>query len=446
MTIETRYITAQRVYTDALQFPSYQRAATALGNMKRNFIVSPEVAPTHMKCLFLQISSSLYENGRSFNKHYLDHLYTNLPDYVRPYDFMEIPLWVAYAEFSMPGSDLMIVRDVESAAAILPWLHYKCLLMSALDINRHDVASLARAFNGPVYIGGYTNTAYFSDIENVKCVPDIQTASFAAVGYHRHGVSYRHFIGTPSIPRLVMSHGCLHHCDFCTVERGVTPVPFAEIDQQVEEIAKLNPRLIYVDDKTFGQCENCRNLTYIGSILASRRTGGSCDRFDGFIIQTTAPDFLRLSDEFLSSPYRSYSSGYIRYVELGVESFNDHILRGVHKPTTTALIQQAVDLMKYYGIWFVPNILVGMEGETEETYANTLSFLERNKHVISHVNIYSLSLYNGTEIAKRHAVLDDDDSNENVLNKSRRSDKEREMDSLFAERVIDFAIERIGTR
>jgi histone acetyltransferase (RNA polymerase elongator complex component) len=88
--------------------------------------------------------------------------------------------------------------------------------------------------------------------------------------------------------------------------------------------------LIYLDDKTFGQAKNYTDLVEI-----NRKIRKFNPDFQGFIIQTTAPQLLKMTDQFIQE------SG-IQYIELGVESYNDDILSKVKKPHRTKQLDKAV--------------------------------------------------------------------------------------------------------
>lgn len=61
------------------------------------------------------------------------------------------------------------------------------------------------------------------------------------------------------------------------------------------------------------------------------------------------------------------------YVDLGVESFNDEILRFIRKGITSAQIYEAIRLLKKYGVPVKLNILIGTSPlETKETLRDTL--------------------------------------------------------------------------
>jgi broad specificity phosphatase PhoE/GNAT superfamily N-acetyltransferase len=132
----------------------------------------------------------------------------------------------------------------------------------------------------------------------------------------------------------------------------------------------------------------------------------------------------------------------IKFVELGVESYNDPVLKAVHKPATESMINQVVDKLRQNHIALIPNIIIGHPLETAETYAHTLKFLRDNKDIISHANIYNLALYKDTELGKQVIAGADGDFNENVLEKSFHTNPE--IHRQFAGDVYGLASEMLS--
>jgi hypothetical protein len=242
------------------------------------------------------------------------------------------------------------------------------------------------------------------------------------------GTDYRHFRGTKVIPRLALSKGCLHNCFFCGVEgkgKAPTEVDRSVVDEQIASFKDLKPRLVYINDKTFGQAKNHSDLVEI-----NKRMKAENPEFQGFIIQTSAAQMTKMTPEFLRD------AG-VKYVEMGVESYNDAILKSVRKPANEKMIDAAVEKIRASGAKFIPNIMIGLPGETPETYSHTLDFLDQNKDIISHVNAYNTALYEGSALAKKlGGVKAEADADENITAKSWQ--RTPEVDQSFHDAVMKF--------
>jgi len=309
-------------------------------------------------------------------KAYYDKLYRTRPGYYRLGPTWEIPQWIAEMQRNFPDADVLFADNV---AQVLNKMHdYSHLAFSALDCNKELIKDVANRFSGWVIVGGYCDPEYFENHSKIVWFDTIKQCCGLSGKDYKPGIDYRHFVGKKTIARLSLSSGCKHHCKFCTVSDKVVELSMPEILQQTKEINKLDSELVYIDDKTFGQAENSKWLPLYAHVFAAHDKS----QFDGFIIQTTANQLLKLDDKFL------LTSG-IRYVELGIESYNDNILKAMHKPASEDLISRATDKLRKLGIKLIPNIMIGLPGETEQTYDHTIKWLWDNIDAISHVNVYS---------------------------------------------------------
>lgn len=362
------------------------------------------------RSLLVQLSSDLINANvpKGGDAAYYDKLYSGTrTGYARLADFWEIPQWVGFASRFMKNADLYVVRDMESAKKFIANSKYDRVAFSALDVNKELIRELVAANPEQRFdIGGYVEKGSFDDLKNATWHGTMQDWAKSAGVPYEEGVDYRHFQGSDVIPRLTMSQGCKHKCAFCTVEKTLVETPKEVIEQQADEIGKLGAKLVYLNDKTFGQAGNYQDLAAL-----NERIKASNPDFKGFIIQTTASQMLKFPVEWLKK------SG-IQFVELGIESYNDPILKAMHKPATTSLMDRSVARLREAGITLIPNIIIGLPGETAETYARTLDFLKRNKDIISHANVYNLALYKEAELGKKITTATPDDFNENVLEKS----------------------------
>lgn len=404
-------------------FPTYAHATSAkpkgaTSNITpgpgKNIWVRQSANPSNAnRTLMVQFSSDLLQGKRAKDNAdaYYDKLYKNREGYHRPDDFWELPQWQAHLANSMPNADHYTVRDPEEAIRFANEAGYKNVAFSALDVNRDFVKNFATNYKGNVIVGGYTDMNHFAGLPNVKVHSTIEDFVKSEGGQYNPGYDYRHFSGTKTIPRLTLSDGCLHKCAFCCVPKKVTEKSREEVMQQVDAFAKHLPSdLIYLNDKTFGQAPNHAMLPEIYQRIKAQNPN-----FKGFVVQTTAAQVHKMDPEFLKK------AG-IRHAEIGVESFNDPILRAHKKPATEALIEESAQKLRQAGIGLIPNIMVGLPGENEQTYQKTMDWLNRNRDIVSHVNAYNLALYDDSELGKQIGVLSDADKDENRIDKSFHAD------------------------
>ena len=398
---------------------NYPEAQDREGNP---WIKQSETESNAGRTLLVQFTSDLMGKNVDSSSEYYDKLYSGVrPGYARLKDFWEIPQWIGQIANTVPNSDVYIVRDMEDAKAFVKESGYDNIAFSSLDVTIPLIKELAPSFPGKVIIGGYANPEAFKGLKH-EWHDSVRSMS-ESLGYeYEQGTDYKHFKGSKVIPRLTMSQGCKYKCAFCTVPKTLDVSSQEFIDQQVDSFKDLDARLVYLNDKTFGQANNYQYLSELNTKMKAQNPN-----FEGFIIQTTAADFNRMPTEWLQK------SG-IKYVELGVESYNDFILKSLHKPHNEAIIDKAAQKIRDLKMDMVPNIIIGIPEETEETYQRTLDFLEANKDIISHANIYNLALYEGTEITKKLGIQKETDLDENVREKSFHKDET--IHDKFAEDVF----------
>jgi hypothetical protein len=338
------------------------------------------------KILLVQFTSEMLtkqENPQA--KQYYDKLYQTRFGYNRFGPVWEIPVWIAEMKRNFPDSRVLFANSVDEVLSISS--AFDTLAFSALDCNWPFIHAIAENFSGRVFVGGYCGQDKFADLPNVIWCESVKNLCENLKIPFRSGVDYTVFSGAKTIARLTLSIGCSHNCRFC-IQPKIETIPYADVWQQIDEICKLDSPLVYLNDKTFGQAKNFWLLPLLAQYLGRNMKTG----FDGFIIQTTASQLLKIDDDLL------IASG-VRYVELGVETYNNEILRDMKKPANEKIIDAAANKLRQINVKLIPNILIGLPNETAATYTKTLNWLNSNADIISHLNIYNLVIYADTELA-----------------------------------------------
>lgn len=180
--------------------------------------------------------------------------------------------------------------------------------------------------------------------------------------------------------RITLSRGCKHKCSFCDVSpRGdVIPLTNAEIHIQTLPLVSRNIGIVYIDDKTFGQSPNWRMLNELYHLINPA----------GFVVQSTALQICTSGLPVL----REWKDAGIIAVEIGIESYNDNILKRYQKPAREPMIDEAIKLLAKANLLVCPNIIVGMEGESKESYNRTTGWMRRVDN-LGWFNMYCLADY-----------------------------------------------------
>jgi hypothetical protein len=363
---------------------------------------------------------------------YYTKVYSALSDegfHIPSRHYMEIPLWVAVLAGKLSNHNLNFMVAVDMAtvlAKVRMWRDNdlspsnKYILMSALDVNKHIIYRLAKLFKDIVFlVGGYVDPTYFSPLENVLWMDSIAEVGQVMSIDLDAPPDYSFFEGQKTIPRLTLSTGCLHRCKFCTVEQTLEILDAENISKQVESFMGLEFSLVYLNDKTFGQAKNWRLLRAAWSAIKDYNP-----YFQGFVVQTTVP----MARKYAKTWYEDY---HVKAIEVGIEIPDDEFLTNMNKPYR---LKQLLELEIPEGLLFIPNLIFGYP---QDDYVATEKWYYSNQKDIAFVNPYVLSLYNnakGGEFIESDGL--DEDSNENVVERSWLSPIERKLTKAVMGRIL----------
>lgn len=336
-----------------------------------------------MKFILCQISDKLINppTGTLAEQYYAALWDTKKDDgYWKPDDFWELPQWMAEVSHVIPQEyeqDLHVITD---GLTDLPDANF--YLFSALDVNKDIIERIAR--NNPdkrFIVGGCVEPLRGGNIAWCHSVRDL----CEVFGWpYSYGTDYSLFKGTKCIPRLTLSTGCTHRCRFCTVPNELKELTQHSTRIQVNSFKGLKFKLVYVNDKTYGQASN---YWYLRAMYY--RIKRYNPEFEGFIVQTTAAKIAEL-------PKTTWEDNHIKIVELGIETFNDNLLSRYRKPAREYDMARAILDLNYLDVKVIANIILGLPGETFDTYCRTLDFLYHSK--LYALNIYTLAAYDSVDL------------------------------------------------
>lgn len=366
------------------------------------------VAPVD-RVVLTQFSDLLLTSSDEMREYYR-RSYSRMPGYEYPTHFMEIPYWIPIVCSMLPPErfqrELLIISDADAIrqrADLADATTVFCV--SALDANVSYVHSLAST-GARVMIGGYVDPEQFDQYPNVAFVnrPDDLTSHIP--GAVPQGVlDYSLFDGLPCIPRYSLSSGCSFRCAFCTVPSELTLVDERTLTEEAEALAGLKFELIFLDDKSFGEAANWEQISDVGNILRHVNDG-----FEGFIIQT--PPSLARRPGFLA---RCKELG-VRYVEFGVETVDDALLKYLRKPFRVRHLDEATQIARDLGLFVIPNLIVGIPNDD---YTRTTAWVKENVDVVPVVNVNWLALHYGNVRGDLGLPMDGvDDRDQNASGKS----------------------------
>lgn len=394
-----------------------------------------------MQIIFCQFSNQLLNpNNKDLAYKYYNDIYKIKTGYWKNEHYFELPLWIAEIcgalKYSTIETQLHIITDIEQSMKYLKQYQNKntLILFSALDVNKHFIKIIAKLLPFlNIHIGGYINFEYFNSFKNIKIHFNIKSFIESLGIEYIYNLDYSLFKNEKTIPRLTLSKGCLNKCDFCTVEKTITAISEENIFKQVMSFQNLNFMYIYLNDKTYGQANNFTILYDIFDIVKEYNP-----KFKGFIIQTTAMEII--SNEKLQVMLRS---NIIYAVEFGMETYNNDILYSLNKPQNEKTIILAMDIIKYFKVKCIPNIIIGFLQENRLSYNRTLNFLNHYKNDLFILNIYNLAIYEDSKLHNEIIAKDKIDFNENSLEKTFYTNKQKKDNKYFYNQIFKLALKTL---
>jgi anaerobic magnesium-protoporphyrin IX monomethyl ester cyclase len=182
-----------------------------------------------------------------------------------------------------------------------------------------------------------------------------------------HNISDLSFPAWDLFPRsniypVMAERGCPYNCVFCSNNMS-RRVRYRPISHVIEELSWLHrdysPQWIYFEDETFGLNQK-RTEELVSEIIEFNR-----NKSIRFKAQTRA--------DCVSEPLiRLMKQAGFKYLEIGAESGNQNILDNSGKSIKIEQIENAVRIMKKVGIKIWLKFIVGLPGETIDTFMSTI--------------------------------------------------------------------------
>ena len=209
---------------------------------------------------------------------------------------------------------------------------------------------------------------------------DYETLPLLKRDAFRNSALYRMYFHWP----VIFSRGCPHPCEYCAVQtyyqRSYRTRPVDDVLADLHTIKRLGGnRVLFLDDNPIAHPEKAKELFRamipLGLKWASQST----------INIARDPELLDLAAR----------SGCVT-LSIGFESINEPSLRSVHKEFNQApRFTEDIRALRRRGIQVIALIMVGLDGDTPDTFGRTLQFLVDNK--ISFLKLFTPCPYPGTK-------------------------------------------------
>ncbi|MGH7785277.1 MAG: B12-binding domain-containing radical SAM protein [Candidatus Binatia bacterium] len=221
-----------------------------------------------------------------------------------------------------------------------------------------------------------------ADWHSLAALPKVDYTSLPLLKYDAFKTSwlYRMYFHWP----VVFSRGCPHPCEYCAVQtfyqRGFRTRPVADVIDDLQAIKALGAnRILLLDDNPIGHPEAAKEL-FRAMIPLRLKWASQCT-----INIARDPELLDLAAR----------SGCVS-LSIGLESINqdslESIRKGFNKP---ARFEQDLAAIRAKGIQVIGLLMVGLDGDTLDTFPRSLEFLIDNK--ITFLKLFTPCPYPGTK-------------------------------------------------
>ena len=175
---------------------------------------------------------------------------------------------------------------------------------------------------------------------------------------------------------ILASVGCRNHCDFCcTAARHGGEYRLRKLRYVLTDllaIRKHTRRFYLVDSNVYN------NRGYLIALCAAMERAGL-----GFQWGAQATIDIGEDDEAL----RALRSAGCRMLYIGFETLNQHSLNSVHKPYDTATYERAMARLQKHGFAVAGFFMVGLDGDTTETFDRLFEFIHHTRVNLPVINI-----------------------------------------------------------
>ena len=229
-------------------------------------------------------------------------------------------------------------------------------------------------------------------IKNIDTIPFPALDLFPLSKYSRTPSSYKRI----PVRSVITTRGCPYSCIFC--DRGafghsVRKRSIENIMEEVDQLVKkYGTKEIRFWDDVFTMDEN--------------RVLNLCLKLEKYDLTWSCNGRVNMITERMLKAMKKAGCW---EVDFGIESGNDSILKSIHKQFTVRQANEAISLVKKYGMEVRAFFILGFPGETQSTVEDTINFSLNPK--IDYATFYLPQAYPGTElfeIAVKENALESD--------------------------------------
>lgn len=257
----------------------------------------------------------------------------------------------------------MLLKDI--SADIVIQGEYDCTVTSVMKhliLGEHDKGLIIRSYNDTQIISKANTSEWENSVLDFSCI-DIRDYFGYRYVNNLHLKKQRWAI-------LQTTRGCPYSCTFCYNMYGKN-VRYKNINSVVEELKQL-------------EAVKCKEIFFIDQTftISEKYTIELCEKIvqEGISIEWQCETRVDcLSKSVVEAMKKAGCVG----IWLGIESFDENVLKICKKGYTLSQLERSIDLLAECDVDYRAFIMLGMQGETVESLNNTISTIENKKIKLS---------------------------------------------------------------
>ena len=191
---------------------------------------------------------------------------------------------------------------------------------------------------------------------------------------------------------LKVQDGCNYYCTYCTIPiaRGRSRnASIADLVKQAEEVAKAGGKEIVLTGVNTGDFGRSTGENFLDLIRALDQVKG----IERYRISSIEPNLL--TDEIIQ--FCAHSRAFMPHFHIPLQAGSDAVLKLMHRHYDTALFAEKIQRIReampdaFIGV----DVIVGMRGETDELFEQSIEFIRSLD--ISQLHVFSYSERPGTK-------------------------------------------------